>query len=83
MTEPHNLLSRRRWRAWANDAGERAIRTYAQATVAALPVVGDFSIEGLFVWEPHSIGLGAAAISVLMSLAAKQTGAKSTAKFRG
>ena len=80
MTDNLNV---RRWKAWGKDAAERAVRTYAQATVAALPVVGDFSIEGFFVWEPHSIGLGAAAISVLMSLGARKTGSPSSARING
>jgi hypothetical protein len=82
-TRTTNLRSRR-FRAWALDAGERAVRTYAQATIAALPLADSgLSIEAFAQWEPHSVGLGAAALSLLMSLGAKRTGSPSSARLRG
>ena len=83
MTEPTNI-SRRRWRAWAKDAAERAIRSGAAGTLAALPLAeGPVGIEAFGQWAPWSVGLGAMMIDILVSLAAKRSGAASTARIRG
>lgn len=73
-------LLTRRWISWAEDAVERALKTFAQATIAALPLADSgLSIESFLEWEPWSVGLGAAALSVLSSLASKRVGNPSTA----
>ena len=83
MTEPVNL-PRRRWAAWAKDALERSVRSGAAGTIAALPLAdGPVGIETLIQWEPWSVGLGAMAVDLLVSLAAKRSGSPSSARIRG
>lgn len=84
MTVDYNLLKKRRWSAWAKDAAERAIRSGAAGTLAALPLAdGPIGIEAFGQWAPWSVGLGAMMIDILVSLAAKRSGAASTARIRG
>jgi hypothetical protein len=79
------VLQRRRLQAWAIDTGEHAVRALAGATLAAVPVASDngVSIEAFLEWEPWSIGLGSAAISLLMSIVGRTRGAPNTASLRG
>ncbi len=77
----NTLLNKRRWATWANDAGERAIKTFAQAILASGLIVEGATVDAFLSTEVWSIGFAAAGISVLTSLAAKQTGSPSTAKF--
>lgn len=75
-------LTARRWIRWFEDATERALKTFAQATLAALPLADSgLSIESFLEWEPWSVGLGAAALSYLSSLASKRTGNPSSASL--
>jgi len=58
-----------------NDMFERAVRTFAQAFVAAIPVSDSGpSITAFAEWELWSIGLGAAALSIFMTYARERTG---------
>lgn len=84
MTSTQTTLPRRRLRAWALDAGEHAVRALAGATLAAAPVASDsgVAIEAFLEWEPWSIGLGAAAVSLLMSIAGSRVGQPNTASLR-
>lgn len=76
-------LPRRRLIAWAKDAAERAVRTYAQALVAVVAVTEQVSIEAFADPEAQSIAAGAAVLSVLTSLAARKTGSPTSARVRG
>lgn len=72
----------RKWATGAfwSDAFERAVRTAAQVAVTAIGVdaTGIFSID----WPAvGSLAAGAAALSLLMSLAAGGTGDPATAGF--
>ena len=77
-------LPARRWKAWAADAAEHALRAFAGATLAALPVTSDnlLSIESFLEWQPWSVGLGSAVLSLLTSLAARRRGAPNSASVR-
>jgi len=55
------------WKAWFKAAGIRAIRTWAQAFVASLPVVG-FTLGSVDWLMCASSATGAAILSLLMSL---------------
>lgn len=78
-----STLSRRRWALWANDAAERAIKTFAQGVLASGLVLEGASLSAFASVEPWSIGAAAAVTSVLTSLASKQTGSPSSAKLNG
>lgn len=83
MTNFSGLVPRR-WKSWASDAAEHAVRALAGATIAAVPATTDegLSLEVFLQWDPWSVGLGAAVLSVLMSLAGKRRGSPNNASLR-
>jgi len=63
----------RRWRSWGIDAAERAVKTVAQTAVALLGT-GAVDLTDLSQGELWSASFAAGALSLLTSLASKQTG---------
>ena len=78
------VLSRKRMAAWAVDTAEHAVRAFAGATLAAVPVASDngVSLASFAEWEPWSVGAGSAIISILMSIVGSRRGAPNTASLR-
>lgn len=74
-------LVARTWKTWAFDASERATKTVAQAVIAYVGVVENLRLEAFLEWEPWSVGLAAGVVSLLTSLASKQTGAPNDASL--
>tara|TARA_R110000822_G_scaffold248030_1_gene375805 strand:+ start:91 stop:276 length:186 start_codon:yes stop_codon:yes gene_type:complete len=53
-----------------NDTIQRAIRTFAQAFIAAIPISDSGpSITAFVDWELWSVGFGGAALSIFMTFA--------------
>jgi hypothetical protein len=53
-----------------SDTYQRALRTFAQAFIAAIPISDSGpSITAFVEWELWSVGLGAAALSIVMTFA--------------
>jgi hypothetical protein len=76
---PSNNILARRWKAWGSDAAERAVKTFAQAVLATGLITEGVDLDAVLTSEPWSVGIAAAIISVLTSLASKRTGAPDTA----
>lgn len=77
----------RKWSEFAQDAFERAVKTFAQTVVASLTALSaslDQNPAELttdrYVW---AAGLLGALLSVLTSVASRYTGSKDSARFRG
>jgi len=76
-----NLL-RRRLTTFIKDAGERALKTFAQAVLATSVVTEGMSLDGFASWDVWSVGAAAAVISLLSSLATRQyTGTPNSASL--
>ena len=69
----------RRWITWAQDAGERAVKTAAQTVVATVAVTEGLTLDAFYDLEVWSIGAAAGVVSLLTSLASKKTGNPSSA----
>ena len=72
------IISRR-----CSDAAERALKTFAQAVLASGIITEGVTFDAVTTWEPWSIGLAAAVISVLSSVASQRTGLRDTARLNG
>lgn len=68
---------------WFADAAERAGMTFLQAWLAAWVAIEDVSADQLFDGKILTVGLIAAVLSILKSLAARQTGDKDNASLVG
>lgn len=80
---PSNSVPARRWKAWGSDAAERAAKTFAQAVLASGLISEGASLDAVLTAEPWSIGLAAAVLSLLASVASRRTGAPDTARLNG
>lgn len=67
-------LTYRRWRSWAKDAAERAVKTVAQTVVATVAVTEGLTLDAFYDLEVWSIGAAAGVVSLLTSLASKRVG---------
>ena len=72
-------ITTRRWISWAQDAGERAVKTVAQTVVATVAVTEGLTLDAFYDLEVWSIGAAAGVVSLLTSLASKKTGNPSSA----
>lgn len=68
-------------RKFLRDAGERSLATFAQVVLALLITAGPVGVEAINWLQIASIGLTAAVISVLKSIAATQVGAPDSASL--
>jgi hypothetical protein len=75
-----NSIKYRRFLRWSTDAGERAVKSFAQGVLVAVPLAADsgVSIQAFLEWEPWAAGLGMAALSLLTSLASRKSGSVAT-----
>jgi hypothetical protein len=72
-------ITSRRWISWGKDAGERAVKTFAQAVLASAAITEGIALDAFYDSEVWSIGAAAAVISLLSSLASKRVGVVNTA----
>jgi len=74
-------LTSRRFRAFAVDAAERAVKTFAQAVLATQFVTEGASLDVFANTQVWSVGAAAAVISVLTSFASREVGAPNDASL--
>lgn len=72
-------LTSRRLISWAQDAAERAAKTFAQAVIATATVTEGLAFDAYTQWDTWAVGFAAALVSVLTSIASKQTGSPNSA----
>lgn len=80
---PMSSASKASWKRWAVDALEHAVRTFAASVLAAAPVVsGSVAVGDLISQDVLSIGLGSAAVSMLISVVGSRRGYTDNASVR-
>lgn len=72
-------LKHRRLVAFSRDAAERAAKTFAQAVIAKVAVTDGLAIDTYLELETWGVGLAAAILSILSSIASRRVGAPSNA----